>query len=230
MTKKVILLSATELEIKPTLEFLEINGVTQGLSKFEFNKMIFEPIITGVGSPFTCYALAKLAYEKSDIRLIHAGISGSYDREVPLGKVFEVTKEKWADLGAEDANGNTLDLFDLELMSENQFPFKNGWINKKNETFQTTLPKVSGLTVNRTTGTNESLQRIKSKYDATLESMEGAAVFYSCRMRHFDFISVRSVSNYVETRNKKEWNIELAVNQLNFFLIDFISQYHWRNN
>ena len=48
--------------------------------------------------------------------------------------------------------------------------------------------------------------------------MEGAAVFRVCNDFNIPCMQIRSVSNFVGERNKKNWNIDLAVKNLNLYL------------
>jgi len=52
--------------------------------------------------------------------------------------------------------------------------------------------------------------------------MEGAAFFAGCERANGDFIQIRTVSNYVEKRDKSKWEMPLAIKNLNDFLINFI--------
>ena len=56
--------------------------------------------------------------------------------------------------------------------------------------------------------------------------MEGAAVFYACKMNNVPCLQVRAISNYVEPRNKENWQINLAINNLNNWIINFIENKH----
>ena len=47
-----------------------------------------------------------------------------------------------------------------------------------------------------------------------IENMEGAAFFYVSLMKRIPFLSIRAVSNYVESRDTSKWDIKLAVNRL----------------
>ena len=53
--------------------------------------------------------------------------------------------------------------------------------------------------------------------------MEGAAFFYVCLQEKIPFLQIRSISNYVEKRNKSNWNIPLAIDNLNVVLLDIIN-------
>jgi futalosine hydrolase len=55
--------------------------------------------------------------------------------------------------------------------------------------------------------------------------MEGAAFFYACEEANVDGLQVRAISNYVEKRNKENWNLALAVKNLNDWLIQDIKTF-----
>jgi len=54
--------------------------------------------------------------------------------------------------------------------------------------------------------------------------MEGAAFFYVCQLQKIPHIQIRSISNYVEPRNRANWNISLAIKNLNEVLWKLIQQ------
>ena len=45
--------------------------------------------------------------------------------------------------------------------------------------------------------------------------MEGATVFKVCEEMNIPCIQIRSISNKVEKRNKENWNLDLAISNLN---------------
>jgi futalosine hydrolase len=190
---KILLVSATTFEIQPVLDkFPEIHY-----------------LITGVGVPGTIYRLIKQTSIYEYDLIIHAGIAGTFNREISLGSVFQVNKDRFGDLGAELDETNFADVFDLGLCSPNEFPFENGWLINPVSGYEF-LPFASGITVNKVTG----VDRIPI-YDADLETMESAALFYVCLMENLNFLSIRSVSNYVEKRDKSKWEIKKAITNLN---------------
>ncbi|MEP7197756.1 MAG: futalosine hydrolase [Saprospiraceae bacterium] len=221
---KIILLAATSLEIQAVLNFLDQNGNQINLTEYTYKKHSVHPLISGVGSPLTAFALGRYLHLNNMDLLLHVGICGSYQSNAILGEVIEVSKERWADMGAEDQNNNLIDVFELGLCNANQFPFSEGWIENVNNKINTKLRTVSGLTVNKTSGNSSTIEKLKSKYSAEVESMEGAAVFYSARMRYIPFLSIRAISNIVEPRNKDNWKIQLAVQNLNQYIISFLEK------
>jgi futalosine hydrolase len=52
--------------------------------------------------------------------------------------------------------------------------------------------------------------------------MEGAAFHYVCLTEKVPFLQLRAVSNYVGERNKKNWNIKLAIENLNKATIEVL--------
>jgi futalosine hydrolase len=56
-----------------------------------------------------------------------------------------------------------------------------------------------------------------------VESMEGAAVFYCCDQVGQPVIQLRSISNYVESRKKENWQTGLAIKNLNDWIINFLT-------
>ena len=45
--------------------------------------------------------------------------------------------------------------------------------------------------------------------------MEGAAFFYACMIDKVPCAQIRAVSNFIEKRNRDNWNMALAIKNLN---------------
>jgi futalosine hydrolase len=58
--------------------------------------------------------------------------------------------------------------------------------------------------------------------DVHTESMEGAAVFYVAGMLDIPVMQLRTISNYVEPRNRAAWRIQEAIQVLNDLLISIL--------
>jgi futalosine hydrolase len=78
------------------------------------------------------------------------------------------------------------------------------------------------ITVNQITTTKKKTELYKKKYKGAIENMEGAAVHYVCLKENIPFVQIRSISNYVGDRNKKNWKIKEAVANLNTELIRLV--------
>jgi len=52
--------------------------------------------------------------------------------------------------------------------------------------------------------------------------MEGAAFFYACEKAGVKAMQIRAVSNYVEKRNRDNWQIGPAIKNLNNFAVELL--------
>lgn len=213
---KILIVSATEKEILPLMK--KINTINP-------EDLTVDTLITGIGSVFTSYLLTRRLSEKDYDLVINAGIAGSFKSEIPIGETVFVQSDQFADLGIEDKNEfNTL--FEKGFLKKDQFPFQDARLENPYD-FNLSLRKVSAITVNTTHGCNASINMIKQKFDAHIETMEGAAFFYVCLQEGEKFLQVRTISNLVQERNTANWNIPLAIKNLNqklFELIDVLSK------
>lgn len=212
---KILIVSATAFEIAPLEEFLKKNFRQTGNFHYTFNDFEVSLLITGVGLPLTAYALGK-AFSAARYDLsINMGIAGAFDRELKIGDVVQVIQEEFADLGVEEADGSFVSANTLGLIADNQPPFINGVLVNQAAGEFSFLPKAKGISVNKVHGSEASIEKIKKLYDADVESMEGAAFFYACLSEQLPFLQIRAISNYVEKRNKDNWDIPLAISNLN---------------
>lgn len=219
---KVLLVSATPFEIQPLRASL--NEHFERISDYYFkkNKLEIQLLITGVGMTYTAFALGNaLARQPYDLA-VNAGIAGAFNRELEPGAVVHVVSERFADVGVEEADGSFTDVHELGLMDPDLFPFRQGELINEHADAYSFLPKCNGLTVNKVHGSQDSIQAIRRKYRADVETMEGAAFFLACLLSGVPFLEIRAVSNYVEPRNKDAWDIPLAIENLNSMLISLL--------
>lgn len=219
----ILIVSATPFEIAPLLQHLQTTFIESEPSHFHKDKLRIAVLITGVGLPLTAFAMGKvLALKKYDLA-IHAGIAGAYNKNLKIGDVIEITSDYFGDLGVEEANGDFTSVFTMGLIESNQPPFINSeLINANNGNF---LPSVKGLTVNKVHGSLKSIEAIQKHYQADVETMESATFFYACLVENQPFLEIRAISNYVEPRNRDNWNIPLAIENLNAVLIEMINTF-----
>lgn len=218
---KILIVAATEIEVEPLHKALKTS-----FPQF-LNSAAPEFLITGIGMVATAYALGKeLASDKYGL-ILNAGIAGSYNRNINIGDVVNVMSDTIYEMGAEDGN-NFIPFHKLgiEKLSETNMN-DNIIINKthiENETI-TKLLKVNGITVNTIHGNEESIKKIIQNYNPEIETMEGAAFMFACTHANLPYCQIRSISNYVEKRNTNNWNIKLAIENLNKTLMEIIKSY-----
>ncbi len=218
----ILLVAATHFEIMPTLDFLEIkyekNGMQHPHKKLKENTI--HVLITGVGMVNTAYMMGKHSSAKYDL-IINVGICGAVNKKLQLGDLVHITKDTLSEMGAED--GNDFIKYDA-LGLGGTHVYESSFDTKLDTNFAkkiNTIQKVSGITVNTIHGNEESIDKVIKRYPIDVESMEGAAFFASCTHAK-NYIQLRSISNYVEKRDKRKWNMPLAIKNLNDFLIQII--------
>jgi len=68
----------------------------------------------------------------------------------------------------------------------------------------------------------ETINQIIKRLNPDIETMEGAACMIACKNMGVPCIQIRSISNYIEERNKSNWKIDFAIENLNSELNKFI--------
>lgn len=219
----ILIVAATTYEIAPFIHYLEENAERESFFDFKLQGHTIYPLVTGVGALTTAFGLARYkGLEDVDVA-INVGVAGAYHQSLKHGEVVEVITDRFADLGIQESDSSFVDVFELGLTAGDTFPYKGGWIRNTKNKYKTDLPQVIGLTVNTVHGEASSIAKIKGKYDADIETMEGAGFLYACRMADVNCNQIRSISNHVEPRNKDNWQIRKAIDNLNEELIRFVS-------
>lgn len=224
---ELVLTAATPFEIAPVFAFLEKRFDRRNETSFVLNNLQVTPLVTGVGMTATAFALGRLfAHQRPDL-CINAGIAGALNRSLQLGDVVTIRTERFADLGVEESDGRFTDLFELGLIDETRSPiFQQGVMHNPGAAVSGFLPVKNGITVNKVHGFTPSIEALRAKYpDAEVESMEGAAFFYACLAADVPFLEIRSISNYVESRNRDAWDLPLAIERLNAVLVEMVGMF-----
>ncbi len=227
--KKILVVAATVQEIQPFIDFLK-NEMAVHKSPI-FMHYAFDVVITGVGMVNTALKMSKaLALTKFDFAL-NVGIAGVFPNKstttktaaaypYKLGTVVEIVSEQYGDLGVEEADGSFTDMFELGFMESNEKPFLSSKLLNVKPLCLTTLPLVQGLTVQKVHGYPLSIKGVLQKYKGSqVETMEGAAFFQACLTEGVAFSEIRAISNFVEARNRENWQIGEAIASLNSVLI-----------
>ena len=84
--------------------------------------------------------------------------------------------------------------------------------------------KVNAITVNKVHGSEKSIELLKNKIKADIETMEGVAFFNALRTQDTPYVQIRSISNMVERRNKGNWEIGNAITALNKVLVSLLNE------
>ena len=217
---RLLIVAATSAELDP---FQDKVGWKDFVQSHQMNNHDLDILISGVGMVATAFSLGKQLNSKQYDLIINVGLAGSFDRSISLGEVVEVQVDQFSELGAEDGE-SFLDLQQIGLQETNQSPFKEGKLFGDPIENNLGLKKVEGITVNTVHGNEASIEELKSRLNPDVESMEGAACFYACNLMQVKCIQIRSISNYVEKRNRAAWQIKPALNNLAEKMVSLINE------
>ncbi len=217
MGKNILVAAATAKEINPFLASMRQSH--SGNNNIDI-------LISGIGLTASTYHFTRqLELKKYDL-VIQAGVAGSFNLKTPLGTVVAVRQDTIADQSVIELQ-KLKTLFDLKLVPNDQRPYKNGWLINPNKELlkKTNLKIVKGISVNQISTSKQMIKFYKDTFDPVTESMEGAALHYACLMKKVPFIQIRSISNYIGERNKKKWDMNESIINLNEALIKTINNY-----
>ena len=176
-------------------------------------------LITGIGMVPTAYMITRqFAASEYDLA-INIGLAGSFDRSLEIGEVVRVEVDHLSEVGAEDGE----DFLTLEDMGLEGLSSVSLEIDYHSDTLNG-LPVVTGITVNTVHGNEDSIEKIVNRLNPSVETMEGAAFLFVCKRERTMAIQLRSISNYIEKRNKDNWNVQLALSNLHSTIIQILQE------
>lgn len=194
-----------------------IPGIIHDTDSYRFGSSEINVLITGVGGISTSWSLGKWfsSNPKPDLA-INAGIAGSYSENLKPGDVVLPVVDCFADMGIE-LNNKYITLAEAGLTDPDSYPFENNWIKADNEYIDQAslfLHKCRAVTVNTSSGSRASIDRITGKFNPDIETMEGATFFYICALERIPFLAIRAISNMVEAGSRVKWEVSLALKNL----------------
>jgi futalosine hydrolase len=200
---QILLVAATAFEIAPFLSA----------------KPAADFLVTGLGTAEAVYHITKRLQQIDYDLVIQAGIAGSFTASLPLGEVVMVKEDNFADLGISEKD-HFYTVFEKGFSEPGRFPFSNGWlVNNDRVLNRFSFNKVRAVTVNTVSDNEDQRLQLISKFDPQVETMEGAALHYTCLQEGVPFLQLRTISNYVGERDKTRWKMEEAIEHLNEALV-----------
>ncbi|MBK9328262.1 MAG: futalosine hydrolase [Sphingobacteriales bacterium] len=224
MQPKITIVSATLLEVKPLFEtYKPVKTGFNGLFAVNDNLHF---LITGMGMMNTAAHLALYTSKFERDFYIDAGVCGAFNRNFKIGDVVQIISETYGDFGVEN-DEEFQDFFDLGFIDKKEDAFQYGMCSPIEDEFHLNihLPEATSITVNKVHGNERTIKIIQEKYNADTENMEGLAFYYVLKLIGKPGIEIRAISNYVERRNKENWDVQNAVKNLNMELQKIIHLY-----
>ena len=213
----ILLAAATSFEIQPTIDHLK-----EKVNPVEGRET--DVLITGIGSIPTVYALMRQIGRRRPDMIIQAGIAGCFTPG-RIGDVLAIKEEVLGDVGVMEGQ-QFRTIFDLGLTGHNEPPFSNALlVNPHKELLDLSgLPAVRGITINEISTDQARIGWYQQNMTPVVESMEGAALHFTCLKEGIPFLQIRSVSNDIGQRDKSKWDIRSAITNLNHRLMQTIKK------
>ncbi len=215
-----------KLQIKPK-PHEEMKIISHG--EFHGNSIIFSHC--GVGKVNAAHTVS-LMLENYDIDLLVLfGIAGGYVGAP--GDVVVAESENYGEEGVLTKDGwKPMEFTGFPLLKNkkeyyNNFPMDAGLVR-----FALSVSKDMGfnvksgnfVTVSQCSGTQKSGDILRKRFNGICENMEGAAVAHICALYGMPMIEIRGISNIVEERALKNWNIPLAVSHCNKIVSEVVKR------
>lgn len=192
-------------------------------------------ISSGLGKTNAAHAATLLILKRNPSLIINFGIGGTYPSSgLNVGDIAVATKEIYGDEGfITDKGFFGIESIGIPLLKRgrkkyfNEFVFDKKLIKRVLNLINTGKVQIKAgpfITLSTCTGIKKKAVELEKKYGALCENMEGAAIAHICAVYGIPVLEIRGISNIVEDRNKKKWDIRQASENCQDTLIDLISR------
>lgn len=159
--------------------------------------------------------------------LVVFGIGGAYPGSgAKIGDIALATREIAGDEGVITPNGfKDTEYIGIPLATGSGFTCFNDFkpdpalLGNARKTLRRTIPDAGiftgpFITLSACSGTDDRAALLERTHEPLCENMEGAACAQIAALHGIPWIEVRSISNIVENRDMKKWNIPLAAERI----------------
>jgi futalosine hydrolase len=193
---------------------------TAGLSpivSWNFSGKDIVYIVSGMGKVNAAHAATVLLERFSPRLVILFGVGGAYPSSgLKVGDVVAAEKEIYGDEGVLTPQGfRETDFIGIPLLEKggkryfNEFPLLPPPLSLG--AGRGAEVRFGGfVTVSTCTGARDRAEELEKRLGAICENMEGAAVAQICAMYDTKLIEIRGISNIVEDRDRRKWDLGLA--------------------
>ena len=185
----------------------------------------------GVGKVNAAHSTTLMLENYSVDILVLFGIGGGYSGQV--GDIVVAESESYAEEGVLTKDGwKSMEFMGFPLLKDeieyyNTFPMETNLVRRTINALKDAGFNVSSgnfVTVSQCSGTREAGEIMRKRFNGICENMEGAAVAHICTMYRVPMIEIRGISNIIEVRDMKKWNINRAASNCNEAVIELIKR------
>ncbi len=210
---KILIIAATQIEIDGLEKWLNSQQISNLNHTYSF-------LVTGVGIARATFFTTKTLNKQRYDLVIQVGIAGSFQKLIKIGDVVWVKRDLFTDLGADTQDG----FLTLHQLNIDNSLFEIFFSSDQFIPSPTNLPNVVGITSDIIHNRVARIEEIRKNHQPDIESMEGAAIMFVCQQMGVPNIQVRAISNIVAPRTQNEWDLEIALNSLTNWGIQYIQK------
>ncbi|MDD2582587.1 MAG: futalosine hydrolase [Desulfuromonadaceae bacterium] len=235
--KTIVIIAAVQKEIELLEEALEhSNRISTG--GFEYVEGVIGSLRVvvcagGVGKVNAAAAAAVMIDRCQPHLVVNTGCAGAYSGSgLGVGNLVVASEEVLADDGVIVADGwKDLRYMNLPSVSQggmncyNLLPLSRHASEKAMQLadcYGVSLMRGRFATVSTCSGTSLYGAELYGRWNALAESMEGAAVAQVCLRCGVDCLEIRGISNMVEERDLKKWDMRRAVEAAQGFVLKYL--------
>jgi futalosine hydrolase len=237
--KPIVILAAVSKEIELLEKALEYSGrVTAGGYEYVEGTIGNVRVVVcagGVGKVNAAAATAVMIDRYQPQLVINTGCAGAYSSSgLSIGNLVVASEEVLADEGVVVSDGwkdlrymNLPSIAQGGLSCYNVLPLSRHASEKAMQladNYGVFLMRGRSATVSTCSGTHYCGVELSQRWNALIENMEGAAVAQVCLRCGIDCLEIRGISNLVEERDLKKWNIPRAVEAAQRFVLKYIEE------
>jgi len=232
--KTVLVTAATRMELAALMEAVGGETRSDAACPAFFEGRLGEcdviAAVTGIGKVNTAMGLTMLLGRYRPGLVINTGCAGAYPGSgLAAGDLAVATTEIYGEEGVETRGGwLSLEKIGLPLYDRgngryfNEIPLsasaREDAMDIARELGQT-LVAGKFITVSACSGSEARGRELATRFGAVCENMEGAAAAQVALCHGVDCLEIRGISNDVEDRDLSRWNIPLAVEKVQQFLL-----------
>ena len=235
--KPIVIIAAVPQEIRLLEQALEHLGTAHsggiGYVTGAYGALRVVVCAGGIGKVNAAAATAVMIDRYDPQLVISTGCAGAYiGSGLAVGDLVVVSEEVLADEGVVVADGwkdlNYMNLPSVVREREtcfNLLPLSGHASEKAMRLARDTgvhLTRGRSATVSTCSGTRRHGDDLAQRWGALIENMEGAAVAQVCLRSAVDCLEIRGISNLVEERDLKKWDIPRAMEAAQRFVLKYL--------
>lgn len=237
--KPIVIIAAVPQEIELLEKALEYSGrvKTGGYEYVEgtIGNLRIVVCAGGVGKVNAAAACAVMIDRYQPQLVISTGCAGAYvGSGLSVGNLVVASEEVLADEGVVVADGwKDLRYMNIPSVEQggmscyNTLPLSRHASEKAMQMadyYGVFLMRGRSATVSTCSGTRKYGEELYNRWNAVMENMEGAAVAQVCLRCGIDCLEIRGISNLVEERDLKKWDIPRAVEAAQRFVLKYLEE------